>query len=116
MRLDAALSAWARVALEGEADRVRSAPMGSRNSILNRAAFSLGQIVGAGVLDASTVEQTLADSALASGLGEREAILTIRSGLRAGLDHPRGPRSLSDARYPEQTRTTASEAELDFVD
>lgn len=31
--------------------RVRSAPVGSRNETLNRAAFSLGQLVGVGTLD-----------------------------------------------------------------
>ena len=116
IRLDEALSAWARVALDGEADRVRSAPNGSRNSTLNRAAFSLGQIVGAGVLDASTVEQVLGDSALASGLGEREAFLTIRSGLRAGLDHPRGPSARSYARPPAPTHERATDVGLDAAD
>ncbi len=100
IRIDAALSAWARVALAGEANRVRAALSGSRNSTLNRAAFSLGQIVGIGALDASTVEQVLADGAVSAGLGEREALLTIRSGLRAGLDHPRGPRADNLARPP----------------
>jgi hypothetical protein len=116
IRIDAALSAWARVALDGEASRVRSAPNGSRNSTLNRAAFSLGQIVGAGVLDASTVEHVLADSATASGLGEREAFQTIRSGLRAGADHPRGPRTRSVTRSPVPTRETTKGVGLDAAD
>jgi hypothetical protein len=116
IRIDAALSAWARVALDGEADRVRRAPNGSRNSTLNRAAFSLGQIVGAGVLDASTVEHVLADSATASGLSEREAFQTIRSGLRAGVDHPRGPRTRSLTRSPGPTRETTKDVGLDVAD
>src|SRR4029077_13405082 len=112
----AALSAWARVALDGEADRVRSAPSGSRNSTLNRAAFSLGQIVGAGVLDASTVEHVLADSATASGLSEREAFQTIRSGLRAGVDHPRGPRTRTLTCAPSPTPATTKDVGLDVAD
>jgi hypothetical protein len=116
IRLDEALSAWARAALDGEADRVRSAPNGSRNSTLNRSAFSLGQIVGAGVLHATTVEQVLGDSALASGLGEREAFLTIRSGLRAGLDHPRGPSGRSYARPSAPTRERATDVGIDAAD
>ena len=95
IRLDAAVSAWARSALNDEAARVRCAASGSRNHTLNRAAFCLGQIVGAGVLDAALVERTLTASALAVGLSERESLLTIRSGLGAGTEHPRGPRGHS---------------------
>jgi hypothetical protein len=115
IRIDDALSAWARVALNGEADRVRAAPNGSRNSTLNRAAFSLGQIVGAGVLDASTVEHVLTDGALATGLGEREALLTIRSGLRAGLQHPREPRARSIASPPAVRREATADVGLDIA-
>ena len=86
-------SAWARVALDAEIRAVRSSPQGSRNMALNRSAFCLGQIIGAGLLDKHTVESLLVDSGVGVGLGEREAIMTVRSGLRAGLDHPRGPAS-----------------------
>lgn len=85
------VSSWVRAAVQGEARAVRAAAQGVRNATLNRSAFSLGQIVGAGLLDAGEAERVLLDSALAVGLGEREAVLTTRSGLRAGLDHPRGP-------------------------
>ena len=93
IRLDDAVSAWARSALEGEAQHVRAAGQGTRNSTLNRAAFCLGQIVGAGALEETAVERILVDSALSCGLGEREAILTVQSGLRAGIGNPRGPRA-----------------------
>jgi hypothetical protein len=85
------VSSWVRAAVDGEARSVRSAAQGGRNQTLNRSAFSLGQIVGAGLLDAGEAERVLVDSALAVGLGEREAVLTTRSGLRAGFDHPRRP-------------------------
>ena len=116
IRIDDALSAWARVALNGEADRVRAAPNGSRNSTLNRAAFSLGQIVGIGALDASTVEQVLANGALTAGLGEREALLTIRSGLRAGLEHPRAPRRGQLARPPTPDSRATVDRGFDVTD
>lgn len=48
LRPQRAASAWAGAALAGELDRVASAPEGQRNHTLNRAAFALGQIVGAG--------------------------------------------------------------------
>jgi hypothetical protein len=84
-------SRWVQAAVDGELHAVRAAAQGTRNMTLNRAAFALGQIVGAGFLDASTVERLLVDSALAVGLGEREAVLTARGGLRAGADDPRRP-------------------------
>jgi hypothetical protein len=70
---------------------------------LNRAAFSLGQIVGAGLLDADTVSDQLGAAAMGAGLGAREATRTIRSGLRAGMRAPRTPVSSSTdlARPPE---------------
>jgi hypothetical protein len=86
-----ALDRWAAAALRGELERVRLAAEGSRNHTLNRAAFALGQIAGAGVLDAHEVEAHLRHAASAAGLGVREASLTIRSGLSAGLARPRGP-------------------------
>ncbi|MGE0305044.1 MAG: bifunctional DNA primase/polymerase [Acidimicrobiia bacterium] len=86
-------SNWARAALDAEIRLVRSAPAGSRNMTLNRSAFCLGQIVGAGMLEQHVVERLLVESGIGVGLGEREAIMTVRSGLRAGLDHPRRPTS-----------------------
>lgn len=83
--------AWARAALQGELGRVRSAVEGTRNDTLNRVAYRLGQIVGAGGLDERDVEVVLVDEAVAIGLGEREAVRTVRSGLLAGESAPRGP-------------------------
>lgn len=91
VRIDRALSAWAAKALDDEASQVRTAPSGGRNHRLNRAAFSLGQIVGAGLLDADTVTDQLHHAALGAGLGAREATGTIRSGLQAGMARPRLP-------------------------
>jgi hypothetical protein len=81
---------YARVALERETGRVRTAGPGTRNSTLNRAAFRLGQLVATGALDRAAVELGLTGAALAAGLEEREVERTIRSGLEAGLAHPRG--------------------------
>lgn len=86
-----ASSAWARTALEREIEFVRSAPIGQRNATLNRAAFCLGQIVAGGGLDVDEVEALLLGSASGTGLGEREARLTIASGITAGSRSPRLP-------------------------
>ena len=73
--------AWAAAALRDEVAGVAAAPPGSRNDRLNRAAFSLGQIVGEGHLDRGRVEGELLAAATAAGLDDREAAATIRSGL-----------------------------------
>ena len=85
------MSAWAKAALERELANLSAAQEGNRNCSLNRSAFSLGQIVGGGALDAAEVEHLLLDRALAIGLGEREARATITSGLTAGVRQPRAP-------------------------
>jgi hypothetical protein len=100
IRLSEAVDRWAAVAMSGEIDRVRDAPEGSRNHTLNRAAFALGQITGAGLLDSSEVEASLRDAALSAGLSERESMLTIRSGLSAGEARPRGPATGSASPRP----------------
>lgn len=84
-------SAWARAAFDGEIGRVRTAPEGTRNDTLNRVAYKLGQIIGAGGLAETEVESALVNEAVGIGLGEREAIKTVRSGLLAGEKTPRGP-------------------------
>jgi hypothetical protein len=98
IRIDESLRAWAHAALEREATEVALAPVGTRNHTLNRAAFSLGQIAGTGLMQPETVERVLTASALAAGLTEKEAQATIASGLRAGQRLPRGPRSPTTTR------------------
>jgi hypothetical protein len=93
IRIDEATHAWARAALEREASNVSGATVGTRNHTLNRAAFSLGQIAGTGLIDAPTVQRLLTASALAAGLTEPEARATIASGLNAGERLPRGPKN-----------------------
>ena len=82
---------YAQVALEAETSRVAYAAVGSRNDTLNRAAFALGRLVGAGMLDEHTVARELAAAARHAGLGRSETARTIRSGLVAGRRQPAGP-------------------------
>jgi len=88
---------WADAAVAGELGRLRAATEGTRNDTLNRIAFRLGQIVAAGALDEAAVESVLVQGAQAIGLGEREAVRTVRSGLSAGERFPRGPAQSRDA-------------------
>lgn len=81
--------AYGRRALEAEAGKVALAPEGSRNDTLNRAALSLGQLVGRGVLSFDEVVNVLLVAAARAGLGDAEARRTMASGLRAGLARPR---------------------------
>ncbi|MDP9404606.1 MAG: bifunctional DNA primase/polymerase [Actinomycetota bacterium] len=84
-------SKWAKAALEGELAVLRSAQPGMRNHTLNKVAFRLGQIIAGGGLDEAEVEGALLNGARAIGLSEREASATVRSGLGAGEELPRGP-------------------------
>lgn len=83
------LTPYVAAAVEDETRAVAETPEGERNGRLNKAAFSLGQIVGAGALARSEIEGLLLDAALRCGLSEREAARTIRSGLDEGQKHPR---------------------------
>lgn len=82
-------NAYAQAALTDELGKVKASQDGTRNNTLNTAAYSLGQLVGANVLDRATVEAELFNAAMAAGLPEREAQNTIDSGLSAGIAQPR---------------------------
>lgn len=80
---------WAEAALHGELGRVMAAREGERNHALNRAAFSLAQIIAGGGLEESSTRARLLSAALAIGLSEAESLATIASGIGAGLATPR---------------------------
>lgn len=65
-----------------------------RNDTLNRRAYYLGGLVGAGLLDETTVFEALYDAATVNGHeakhGPVQTDRTIRSGLNAGMRHPIG--------------------------
>lgn len=82
-------SSYGRQALDAELGRVAMAVEGDRNHQLNRSAFALGQLVGAGVLSADVVVSNLVAAAARAGLTGAEVEKTIASGLRKGLSQPR---------------------------
>lgn len=86
---DGGRSAYAEKALDGELGALRRASQGGRNDALNRAAFNLGQLVGADLLGQGEVERHLLATALAIGLTEKEAQATLASGLQKGKATPR---------------------------
>jgi hypothetical protein len=81
-------------AVRGEAQRVRTAPPGQHNAVLCRAAYALGQLIGAGLLDPETAraELTTAAGALIGAdcdCTPREVARVITAGLTAGARNPR---------------------------
>jgi hypothetical protein len=81
--------AYGKAALESELGRVLLAPEGCRNDALNRAAFSLFQLVATGQLDDDEVIQAVFTAGVRSGLGETECIATIRSARAGAAARPR---------------------------
>ncbi len=80
-------------ALRSELAALSGAAPGTRGTLLNRTAFTLGTFVGAGALDRGEAEHRLFDAAHGCGLialdGERAVRATIRRGLDAGTRQPR---------------------------
>ena len=87
------VSEWARTAFDAEVSRVANSPQGGRNDDLNRAAFSLGQIVAGGYLGEAEVTAALRSAAISCGLVRDDkwpsVMATIRSGLSKGKLDPR---------------------------
>lgn len=80
---------YAVSALEREVSAVATAPAGSRNNTLNRAALAMGEFIASEAIDRGSVETALAVAARSAGLGDSEIAKTIASGLEAGLMRPR---------------------------
>jgi hypothetical protein len=78
-------------ALEGELGRLALTPEGQRNASLNTAAFRCGQLAAGGQLDPVHAAAQLHAVALRIGLGEKEAVATIKSGMTNGARNPRRP-------------------------
>lgn len=106
------LRPYVRAAFDRELNSVCSASKGSRNDVLNRAGYSLFQIVAAGELDAATVESALLDAATGAGLSEAEARRTLQSARDAGLKSPRQlPAPKAKTTPTERTNETAPKAQ-----
>jgi hypothetical protein len=85
--------AYGYAALQAEIAALVATPPGRRNDTLNRAAFSLFQLVAAGELAEDEVIAALLQACVANGLaaddGWGSVRATIRSGRKAGMQHPR---------------------------
>ncbi len=72
-------TAYGLVALRNECDRVRSAPIGTRNHQLYRSARALARLVAGGELLELATRSSLAEAARCAGLGSTECYRTIAS-------------------------------------
>lgn len=85
--------AYVERAVEAELNLLAGTSAGGRGQQVNASAFSLGTLVGAGVLSRSEAEAGLFSAAYANGVvakdGEREIRAKIRRGLDAGQKQPR---------------------------
>jgi hypothetical protein len=87
-------SGYVGAALRGECQRVRTAPSGQHNAVLCRAAYALGQLVGAGLLQDAVARADLTTAAeflvgAECGCTPREVARVITAGLAAGARNPR---------------------------
>ena len=107
---------YAEAAFAGELTTLRAATKGYRNHALNKAAFSLGQLIGAG-LDEQKVVSELTSAARAIGLEDSEIAITIQSGLAAGKANPRqaGKQVTSVADMPTQTLNNVASEHMVFA-
>ncbi|MGB6165666.1 MAG: bifunctional DNA primase/polymerase [Pseudonocardiaceae bacterium] len=85
---------YVAAAIRGETHRVRTAPLGAHNAVLCRAAYALGQLVGAGLLDHATAraELTIAAQVLVTAACDctpAEVARVITAALAAGAANPR---------------------------
>lgn len=103
--LDGGGTPYGQAALTREAMNVMTAPEGTRNDTLNKAAYSLGQLVAARHIDGQAVTDQLTMAAKAAGLPDKEIESTLRSG---GLAGAKKPRTVPD--MPEPPAVTVIEA------
>lgn len=72
-------------ALDGECQRMREAPDGTRNDTLNRVSYRIFTLIAQGEVDASTAVEQVAEAARAAGLSDGEIDGTLKSGAAAGF-------------------------------
>lgn len=95
--------AYTAAAVRAETDRVRHAERGQHNAVLSTAAYHLGQLCGASLLDARAARRDLraAADALITGdcdCTQGEITRVIEAGLAKGATRPRG---LGPRNHPE---------------
>jgi len=80
---------YAQRTIQLELHAIHTAVEGQRNELLNKAAFSLGRLIGGGYLTRAEVEAALRGAAESIGLEPHEIDTTLRSGIDSGIAQPR---------------------------
>jgi hypothetical protein len=109
---------YALAALQRETAAIRAAGDGTRNDVLNRAAFNIGQLMAGGEIEEGVAVEELSTAASDVGLSHIEITKTIRSGMEAGANDPRtapdgdGPAITPPppSTQPASTQATATDA------
>ncbi|WP_051857069.1 bifunctional DNA primase/polymerase [Streptomyces sp. NRRL S-1868] len=82
--------AYVRAALRNETSAVATAPEGSRNRVLVRAARALGRFIASGDLARDVVEEALNEAGQTAGLTARECHAALTSALNWSIAHNPG--------------------------
>jgi hypothetical protein len=80
---------YGQAALTNQCQQVAAAPVGTRNDTLNRAAFSIFQLVVGGEIEDGEAERRLMEAAEASGLPRPEILATLNSARAKAWPNPR---------------------------
>jgi P4 family phage/plasmid primase-like protien len=96
--------------IERTCQTVREATEGNRNDELNKAAFLLGQWVGADLLDEDAARNQLTDAAAAAGLRDNEIRKTLDSGITAGKKESRFAGKILDPANPMRSARAMAQA------
>jgi hypothetical protein len=89
INLSNSTSSYGKAALEGECSVLAIAPEGGRNERLNKATFSISQLVAGGEVNETEAYTALEQAALSCGLSSGELGKTLASGFEAGMQVPR---------------------------
>lgn len=100
---------YTRRAVQAECNAITTAPDGDQNNTINRAAFSVGTLVGAGALTEGEAREVLLSASRAGNHPEGRALTAIDSGLTAGIAHPRTP-------WPPVARASSWPTVIDLAD
>lgn len=76
---------YGETALRNAVQRVRTAPVGTRNDTLNRTAYDIGRLVAADLISLHDAESSLWDAARHTGLTDREIERTLPRALAQGI-------------------------------
>ncbi len=105
------LQKWATAALNGEAQRVATAPDGKKHEQLRNSAISLGTMVPHGLLAIDEIEGNLFAAIADRAQSKSNARATIRDGIKYGCHYPRELPEPAPARTLNgTTRTTTAAA------